>query len=159
VRCDRLVALALAIVPGAAAAQAFRIEPAAQPELRVGVVAARESMALAGVAVNIPANYYVRVAASAEIGTLLTKEGGAAARAELVGRFLADPFRQSRWGAYGGGGVVGVWSEGSRGRGALMLVAGVDLPGAVGWKPALEIAGGGGVRVSIALKPVRRIGR
>jgi hypothetical protein len=156
---NRFCVAAIAAFPIIAQGQVFRLSPVVQPELRVGIVAAREPVALAGVAVNVPAGYYVRFATALEAGRDLSSHGGNALRAELAARFMADPFHQSRWGAYGGGGLVGSWRDGSRGQGALLLVAGVEWPGRGGWRPAIEVAGGAGLRIGLTLKPVRRLGR
>jgi hypothetical protein len=158
-RSSWCAALVFALVPSAVSAQAFRIAPIIQPELRAGAVLGSDQMLLAGFALNVPAGYYLRIAGSAEYGRVLREGVGSAGRAELVGRFMVDPFHQSRWGAYGGGGVTALWTAGTRGRTGLLLVAGVELPGRTGWRPAIEVAGGGGLRISLAIKPVRRTGR
>jgi hypothetical protein len=154
-----LCAAAIAAAPHAARGQVFRITPIVQPEVRVGVVAAREPIALAGVALNVPAGYYVRFATSLEAGRIVSSGAGNALRAEVAARFMADPFHQSRWGAYGGGGLVGSWRDGSRGHAGLLLVAGVEFPGRSGWRRAIEVAGGAGLRIGLTMKPVRRLGR
>jgi hypothetical protein len=123
------------------------------------VVAADAPTALAGLVVNIPAGYYVRIATSVDAGRELHSGGGPALRAEVAARFMTDPFHQSRWGLYGGGGLVGDWREGTRGRGAILIVAGAEFPGRDGWRPAVEAAGGAGLRIGVAVKPVRRTGR
>jgi hypothetical protein len=101
----------------------------------------------------------VRLSPSLTLGRSLDKSSRAMLRAELVGRFLTDPFRQARWGAYGGGGVAAVWSEGSTGRAALVLVAGMELSRGRGWNPSVEAAAGAGLRIGLALRPARRAGR
>jgi hypothetical protein len=150
--------LALALSPVAASAQAFQFVPRVQPEFRIDAVAARKPTILAGFGANVPAGYYLRVAASA-VGGMSVESGDVIGRAELVGRYLTDPFRQMRWGAYGGGGLALIADEGERRQAALILVAGVEFPGATGWRPSLEVGFGGGTRVGVVFKPARRIGR
>jgi hypothetical protein len=76
----------------------------------------------------------------------------ASGRAEVVGRFLLDPFRQSRWGFYGGGGLIARLDEGDDVRGYVTLLLGVEPPGNGQWLPALELGIGGGTRVALVVR-------
>jgi hypothetical protein len=144
---------------GAAKAQEFRFLPFAQPELRLESTVGEATELLAGAGFNVPAGYYVRIAPGLALGRELASEGNGVARAEVVARFLTDPFHERRWNAYGGGGAGVVWREGEPGRAVLLLVAGVDFPGRSGWHPALEAAMGDGVRVAVVFRHARRSGR
>jgi hypothetical protein len=100
----------------------------------------------------LPLGNYVRV--DGVIGAGVERSDGASrtsARGDLVGRFLLDPFRQSRWSGYAGAGLTALRSEGDW-RGYLLAVAGVEGPGARGLLPALELGLGGGARVGIVLR-------
>lgn len=133
--------------------------PGVQPELIAGAVATGQAAVLAGVGLNVPAGYYVRVASTVSAG--LDPSGGDATvvRAEVVGRFLTDPFRQRRRGAYVGAGLASQWRARDRGRSAVLVVAGLDLSGGPGWRPALEVGVGGGLRMSVVLRRTRIAGR
>jgi len=152
-----LLASGLAGVP--CAAQAFRITPSVQPEVIAGAVATGEPAVLAGVGLNVPAGYYVRVASTVSAGRGASAGDGTVVRAEVVGRFLTDPFRQRRRGAYFGAGLASQWRGRDRGRSAVVLVAGLDLSDGPGWRPALELGVGGGLRMSVVLRRTRIGGR
>lgn len=150
---------ALVAAATSAGAQRFRIQPAVQPELRAFVSAAAEWSAGAGIGFNVPAGYYLRVAPTLIAGRRLGESPQDFARLEVVGRFSLDPFRQSRWGPWAGGGLAAEWERDAPGRALIMLALGTDLPGTSGWQPSVELAVGGGTRVSLSVKPVRRAGR
>ena len=77
---------------------------------------------------------------------------GASGRAELVGRFLLDPFRQSRWGFYAGGGLIARSDDGDDVRGYFTLLFGAELPVEGRMLPALELGIGGGTRVGLVVR-------
>ena len=142
-----------------ASGQAFRFAPVAQPEVRTELSVASQAVAAVGAGVNVPAGYYVRVGSGVVVGRELGANPGNAVRADLTVRFLADPFAESRWGPYGGGGVAVNWRAGRSGRAAVMLVAGTDLPRRAGWRPALEVGVGDGARIAVVFRHARRSGR
>lgn len=144
---------------GSLAAQGIEIRPAVQPEVHAGVIVSASSSAVTGVGVNVPAGLYVRLAASAAAGIGLGAGGGTVVRAEVVGRFLTDPFREGRWGPYAGGGIAASWRDGDRGRPALLVLVGTDLPRHGGWTPSLEFAVGAGARLQVAFRRARTQGR
>ena len=141
-------------------AQGFRFAPKVQPELRFQAVAADYSAVLAGVGLNVPAGFYVRVAAGAAAGTQFGGSGARVVEADVAVRFLADPFQERRWGAYAALGVRGAWEERREGRPAITLAVGTEFPGSPGsWRPTVEAGVGGGARVVLSFKPGRRAGR
>lgn len=151
---------AAAATPCAAQAQVFTFAPTVQPELSAAATFGNRTSAAAGVGINVPAGYYVRVAEAISFGRELTgARPGNVLRAEVVARFLTDPFGESRWGPYGGGGAAVDWRDGSAGRVALMLVAGTELPSKAAWRPGIEIAVGNGVRLSLIIRRARTAGR
>ncbi|MDQ6634806.1 MAG: hypothetical protein M3Z10_08630 [Gemmatimonadota bacterium] len=131
--------------------------PGVMPELRADVLFGRQSAAQIGAGVQIPFGYYVRLGLDGAVGVRLGEGGGsrsrADARADLLTRFLLDPFRQSRYGLSLGGGI-GVRAEpGDHVR--PVLLAAVDVEGArwsSGWVPALQVGLGGGARAGIMLR-------
>ncbi len=150
----------LAIVEApSAGAQGFRVQPRVQPEFRAFASGANTVSAGAGVGFNVPAGNYLRIAPMLYAGRRATDLPQDFVRIEIVNRFSLDPFRQARWGPWVGAGLAAEWERDAPGRALVMLALGADLPGASGWRPSVEVAIGGGTRVSLGLKPVRRTGR
>jgi phosphatidylglycerophosphate synthase len=79
-------------------------------------------------------------------------------RIEVLGRFTLDPFRQARWGLYGGTGLIGRYEEGPGARGFLTLLLGAELPSRRPAVTAVELGMGGGVRLAIVVRQ-GRLGR
>ena len=73
-------------------------------------------------------------------------------RAEVVGRFLLDPVRQSRWGLYAGGGLIARLDDGDDVRGYFTVLFGAELPVDGRMLPALELGIGGGTRVGLVVR-------
>lgn len=144
---------------GSLAAQGFAVRPKIQGEIHAAVIVSGTSSAVAGVGVNVPAGLYARLAAEVAAGSGIAGSSGRVVRVALVTRFLTDPFHESRWAPYIGGGVAGVWRERDRGRPALLAVVGTDLPVRGGWTPSLELALGAGAQVRLALRRTRTQGR
>lgn len=156
-----LVGATLGATAGArvAAAQGFRLQPTVQAETRVFVATADEWSVGVGAGFNVPAGHYLRVAPLLAAGQRLGADSRSFARAEVTARFHLDPFRESRWGPWVGGGVAVDWDAGEAGRPLVVVAAGADLAGTRGWRPGAEVSLGGGVRLAFTLKPVRRAGR
>ena len=138
--------------------------PGVQPELRLDALVARDPAVQLGAGVGIAAGSYVRLSAMAAVGAARVRREGdaelvASTRAEVVARYLFDPFRQFGRGAYAGGGLGvrrdggGDWDE------LLLLVAGVEGRPRRGVAPAVEIGVGGGVRLGVVLRRARATGR
>jgi len=161
-----VVACALAAAPLAA-----QSEPRVQPELRADVIATSATAYHLGLGANGRLTNYVRLGALAAAGMTARPspdDAKPSARADLVGRFLLDPFRERRWGPYGSAGLsVRVESEQRSGegdtndevlrtRGYLLIAFGVEGP-EVGNRllPALEVGFGGGTRVGLVLRRAR----
>jgi hypothetical protein len=153
----RLVSVILvcsaAILSSAAYAQN---EPqATQSELRIDGLFARKGAVEAGFGVSVPAGIYVRNGLIAGLGA---GRHGLEGRTDFVTRFSFDPFRQSRWAPYGGGGLSGRYRPSSDGgsRAYLLIFLGIEgaLPtgAAAGWAPAFEVGLGGGARAGIILR-------
>src|SRR3981189_3704595 len=58
----------------------------------------------AGVGLSVPIGLYVRTGL---VGALGAGSHGVEGRTDLITRFSLDPFRQSRWAPYAGGGISG----------------------------------------------------
>lgn len=132
----------------------------AQWEGRLEGIAARTSALQGGIAVNVPAGRYVRIGALGAAGAAWRSgEQRASARVEGVARFLLDPFRESRLGLYGVGGVSVMYDGFEHTRPNVVVGAGVEGPPRNGRAIAAELALGGGVRVAVVLRRARRTGR
>ena len=90
---------------------------------------------------------YARLALIAGAGP---SEDGLSARAEAAARFHLDPFRQRRWGAYGGAGAGVLWADSTEP--FLLILLGVEGPRRGGWAPAVELGLSRGVRLGVALR-------
>jgi hypothetical protein len=126
-----------------------------QTEARVDGIFAHTSAVEVGLGVSIPTGLYVRtgVVAGAGVG-----KHGAEGRTDLLSRFSLDPFRQSRWSLYGGGGISGRYRtrEDGGSHAYLLLFIGLEGPLSLGrtagWVPAFEAGLGGGARVGLIVR-------
>lgn len=151
-----LLAAALAVFPGCLAAQsggsASRGSPVA-PEVRVDGIFARVDAIHIGVGATIPLGNYVRAGFVAGSGLSVD---GRSSRIDFIARFHLDPFRESRWAPYAGGGLTTRFDQGANAHTYLMLLAGADGPAQNGMAFSVEAALGGGGRVGIILRRARK---
>lgn len=126
-----------------------------QIEGRLDAIVAHTTGFEAGLGLSVPAGIYVRTGLVAGIGA---GRHGVEGRTDLISRFSLDPFRQSRWAPYGGGGISGRYrSKLDGGSHAYLLVfLGVEGPLAAANKsgivPAFELGLGGGARLGVILR-------
>ena len=142
------------------AAQGVAFTPRTQWELRTDVIVGRTTTLALAAGANMPTGTFVRTGVLVALGA--APRGGRNAvvwRADAVARYLLDPFREIRWGAYGGAGITASWNARDRGRADLLLVAGLEGPAARGWRASAEVGIGGGSRIGLALRRVRANGR
>ena len=150
-----LVAGCFPLCAGAATAGAQTPQQSQQTEWRVDGIFARASGVEAGVGVSIPQGIYVRTGLVGGVGV---GSHGAEGRTDLLSRFSLDPFRQSRWALYGGGGISGRYRtrEDGGSRAYLLLVMGLEGPLPLGrtegWVPVVELGLGGGARVGVGVR-------
>lgn len=146
-----IVAFALPVARGPAQTPQLPV----QAEWRVDGIFARTGGVEAGLGVSVPTGIYVRNGLVAGIGVGRHAPEG---RTDLVSRFSLDPFRQSRWSLYGGGGISGRYraTEDGGAHAYLLLFVGLEGPLPLGrtsgWVPAFEAGLGGGARVGIILR-------
>ena len=153
-----VLALPLAALP--LRAQAIALEPRVQAELRAEAVVARHASALLMAGANAPLGYYVRAGAAAGLGTVWTTRGTQLAqRADLSMRFLLDPFAETRWGPYAGGGLTVRRDGAERATAGLLFLLGVEGPRGRHWSPAVELALGEGARLAVVVRRSRTTGR
>lgn len=146
---------ALVLLAAASPVRAQQTRTPLAPELRLDVIGARPTSVQGALGVEIPAGYYVRFGLVAGAGPTIGDDAGtrAAARADLLARFLIDPFRQSRWGFSAGAGVSLRADPGEQVRPRLLVA--LDLEGRRsrhGLSPAVQVALGGGARGGVGLR-------
>jgi hypothetical protein len=153
-RCFRLVLFILGVADAGIGRAQIPQQPL-QTEARLDGIFARTSGVEAGFGVSVPAGIYVRSGVVAGFGA---GRHGAEGRTDFITRFSLDPFRQSRWAPYAGGGISGRYRTKLDGgsRAYLLILLGVEGPLAVGrtsgWVPAVELGLGGGVRLGLVVR-------
>ena len=130
-------------------------EQPVQTEYRLDALVAHTTGVEAGIGVTVPAGIYMRSGLVAGIGA---GRHGLEGRTDLVNRFSLDPFRQSRWAPYAGGGISGRYRSKLDGGSRAYLLVYLGLEGALpvgrtsGIVPAFEVGLGGGARLSVILR-------
>jgi hypothetical protein len=154
-RAARSLIKAVLLLLPAGLARAQVPQQALQTEIRVDAIVAHSSGVEAGVGLTVPAGIYLRSGLVAAIGA---GRHGVEGRTDFVARFSLDPFRQSRWAPYGGGGISGRYRSQLDGgsRAYVLVFLGVEGPLPVGHisgvVPAFELGLGGGARFAIILR-------
>ncbi|MEP6904451.1 MAG: hypothetical protein ABI875_00130 [Gemmatimonadales bacterium] len=134
--------------PGAAGGKSARSSVFA-PEFRIDGIIAGVSALQAGAGVTMVSGTYVRTGV---VGGLGFSRDGLSGRIDGFARFHFDPFRQSGWAPYGGGGISGRFDRVAGARAYLLLLAGLDGPIKNGITPSVELGLGGGARIGVILR-------
>lgn len=138
-----LTAMLLTLVPHrASSAQS-------STEWRVDGIAGGPSAVHAGLGVTMQLGTYV---SSGLVGALGASRDGLSGRIDLINRFRLDPFREHRWGPYGGGGVSARFDKGRTARPLLLIFAGVEKPATKSVVVSVEAGLGGGGRLGVILR-------
>lgn len=141
-------------------AQDFTVVPRVQPELRTEVVVARRTSALVMAGANVPVGLYVRAGAAVGAGVVVINgRGQLAQRADVALRFLLDPFAETRWGPYAGGGFTARRDGTERAVVGMLFLLGVEGRHGKRWSPAAELAFGEGARLAVVVRRARTSGR
>ena len=119
-------------------------------------IVARTSAIHAGAGLSTRLGTYVRGFLGAGAGP--NSRSDATWRIDAALRFHLDPFRESRWAPYAGGGVSVMRNEGDA-RPWLLLIVGLEGPLWRGVAPAFEVGAGGGARIGLALRAGKRNSR
>ncbi|MDZ7631250.1 MAG: hypothetical protein U5K74_07860 [Gemmatimonadaceae bacterium] len=128
--------------------------------LRADAIIDRDPGAQLGLGLAIPAAYNVRLGVEAGAGGVQRRGGWSPiGRVDLLGRWLSDPFRQSRWAIHAGGGVGVLLEEQRAPRPVAIVTLGVDGPSDGAWVPGVEVGLGGGVRAGLTLRRASRRSR
>ena len=148
------------LLPLAAGAQVFAFTPNVQAGWRADAMFGVPHGAELGAAINVPAGYYVRLGLDAGAGVAAGDARAAlAGRVDLTARYLLDPFSEFRWGPYAGGGLTSRWADTAGWRASLLVFLGLEGPASHGWRTAVEMGAGGGLRFGIVFRRARRNGR
>ena len=103
-----------------------------------------------GAGILFPFGTYLRSGLVAGAGVT---DGRGSFRLDFTNAFHVDPFRESRWGPYGGGGIsVRHDVEGGRTNPVLFVFLGLEGPLKNGRAPAFEMGIGGGIRAGIIIR-------
>jgi len=160
-----------ALAPFAPAVRAQVPRPTVQPELRLDGIFGHQPAVQLGGGVQVPMGYYVRVGLDVAVGVATvdraapvgsgdTPPGPLDGRADLLVRFLLDPFRQSAFGLSLGGGLSARAEPGDRVRPRLLVAMDVEGRRSTrGLVPALQVGLGGGLRVGVVLRRGARLMR
>jgi hypothetical protein len=151
----RALALAAFTLATRASAQVVRdSQPTVRPEARIDAIIARRTAIEAGVGAIVPIGIYVRAGADLAGGVIAggAQPAGAAARADLFGRFLLDPLAEHRWGPYVTAGASYRADSRDHGRVYLLALIGVEGPRQGRVVPAIEAGLGGGFRIGVVLR-------
>ena len=128
----------------------------AQPELRLDVIDVRSPQSgtvHVGAGVALPLGYYARLGIIGAGGVTGRGDGvTGSARADVLMRFLVDPFRETRYGVSVGGGLSVRYAPGDGWREYLALVVDVERPPVRALVPAVQFGLGGGIRIGIGLR-------
>jgi hypothetical protein len=135
-------------------------QPAVRTEARIDAIIARRTAVEAGIGAVVPAGIYVRMGADIAGGVIAggAQPAGAAARADVFGRFLLDPLAEHRWGPYLTGGASYRADSRDHGRVYLLALVGVEGPRQGRVIPAIEAGLGGGFRIGFVLRRAQPLG-
>lgn len=122
-------------------------------EIRLDALIARAGAIQLGAGATAVTGTYVRTGVDGALGF---SRHGLSGRIDGFTRFHFDPFRQSRWAPYGGGGVSGRFEKGEKARAYLLIFLGIDGPITGSVTPSFELGLGGGGRVGVILRQARK---
>jgi hypothetical protein len=131
-----------------------------QPEMRLEFITGDPWSIMAGAGVGVPAGIYTRLGINAAAGMARADSvTHAAARIDATARFLLDPLRQSKTGLYGLAGLSAMYLDGDGWTPRVVL--GLGLEGRVRGRAitSVELALGGGARISVVMRRARPAGR
>ena len=141
-----------AVSASTATAQAQQVAVAVSyvPSLRLDVLGGNPTALQAGAALDVPFSNYFSIGAAVGAGISST---GFSGRVDGFGKFSLDPYHQSEWEPYLGGGVTVRADGGGPGtRTYLLGFVGANGPSTGAIAPGVELGFGGGVRLGVTLR-------
>lgn len=124
-------------------------QPGINVEGRLDAIVASRSALQAGLGLTTSAGTYVRTGI---VGALGASPDGLSGRFDAFARYHLDPFRESHWAPYGGGGISVRMDQHTRTKTFLLIFAGVDGPARNGLTTSVEAGLGGGARFGVILR-------
>jgi len=141
--------------------QQQRLRVPTYAELRGDAILGDGAALQAGGGIVFPGGIYVRINVDGAAGTRFRDgQSRTSGRADLIARFLLDPFREMPVGLSLGGGVTVPYTDGDTGV-QPYLTAVIDIEGRRRGRftPALQIGLGGGTRLGVVLRTSTRAWR
>jgi hypothetical protein len=143
-------AAVIVAAPASAHAQTQRTRPPSIAiEGRVDAIISDLSAIQGGIGFTVPAGTYLRSGFDAAVGA---SRDGISGRLDFVNRFHLDPFRQSKWAPYAGGGLSARFDDNRHERLYLLVFAGIDGPVKNGLTTSIEAGLGGGARIGMIIR-------
>ena len=145
-----VVVCAMAVAPAGAYAQRQQPKPLSPAiEARVDAIIADVSAVHGAIGFTVPVGTYLRSGIDAGIGA---SKDGISGRIDLINRFHLDPFRESKWAPYAGGGLTARFDDNRREKIYLLFFAVIDGPVKRGLTTSFEAGLGGGGRVGLIIR-------
>lgn len=147
-----LIVSAAAAAPHAASAQTQQVAVAVSyiPSLRLDVLGGDPTALQAGAGIAFPFSNYFSIGGTVGAGISST---GFSGRGDAYGQFSLDPYHQSEWEPYVGGGVTVRGDGGGPGtRTYLLAFIGANGPSTGRIAPGVELGFGGGVRLGFTMR-------
>ncbi|HEY8311238.1 MAG TPA: hypothetical protein VIG47_11815 [Gemmatimonadaceae bacterium] len=147
-----LIFSASVIATSKASAQAQQVAVAVSyvPSLRLDLLGGNPAALQAGAAIEFPFSNYFSIGGALGAGISST---GFSGRADAFGKFSLDPYHQSQWEPYIGGGVTVRGDGGGPGtRTYLLGFIGANGPSTGSIAPGVELGFGGGVRLGVTMR-------
>ena len=120
------------------------------PSLRLDVLGGKPTALQAGAGIAFPFSNYFSVGGTLGAGISST---GFSGRADGFGQFSLDPYHQSEWEPYVGGGITVRADGGGPGtRTYLLAFIGANGPSTGTFAPGVELGFGGGVRLGVTMR-------
>jgi hypothetical protein len=145
---------ALCVVAASAVPARAQLPTPAYGEYRADAIVGRGTSAQAGLGAVFLMGTYVRTTVDAAGGATWRYDSAhASGRADVIARFLLDPFREAKLGLSLGGGVSVPYADGDA-HVRPLLTAVIDVEGRIRGNvtPAIQIGLGGGARIGLALR-------
>jgi len=156
-RTGFVASLALSLGGVAVSKAEAQNQPPVYSEYRADAIVGLGTAAQGGVGVVVPLGVYVRLGIDAAAGATWHDDATrASGRVDVIGRFLLDPFRETRLGLSLGGGISVPYADGQQ-RVRPYLTVVIDVEGRVHGPvtPALQLGLGGGTRIGVVLRTSR----
>ena len=147
-----LILSASAVAPTITSAQTQQVAVAVTyvPSLRLDVLGGKPTALQAGAGIAFPFSNYFSIGGTLGAGVSST---GFSGRVDGYGQFSLDPYHQSEWEPYVGGGVTVRGDGGGPGtRTYLLAFIGANGPSTGSIAPGVELGLGGGVRLGVTMR-------